>query len=876
MRNKILALFLTAAPFTLLNGATFNSSASGNWGVTTVWTVTGVDGDGIPDSDDDVIINAGHTITNNLVNQNAKSITINPSGNFNLNSKKTHIYGNFTKNGTLSGSGNFFFHSPGVISANSTITNGGDWYFYSNVSIAAGTVISKINFFILQTGSTLTNNGIVTLGSGSLSLTGNFIAGNNSFMSVGAPVTGAGSLNASVATNTFVYNGTASNIVRTSNSTYNNLRLSGPTAHFKTVSSGTLNITGNLIIAANVTVDCNSANININGNWTNQANTNCINMGITSFNGSGTQTITRTGTERFNNVELNGTGTVLLATPINCLGYIMINSGTLDVSASNYAISLQGNFVDSGIFNARAGTVTFNGTAAQTIDGMTTTTFYNITSTNTAGVSINFTKRISNLLTVSAGSFGPSAFGQFELLATGPTTYARIAPVGGTLTGAGWVVQAYVNGPATAYWQYCSTPINGNILNDWDNDTRFFCSGTGGNDGNACCPVFYSVRFYNTSTNTYTNVTTINHSLVRGRGYMVWMADNLNSLTAPLIYDSRGTPNFGNVTKSITAGGSGAGYNLVGNPYACPINYSAVQSASGNIGGSFLILQDNGTYTTNPNSGVIAPNQGFMCVASASGNMTFTEACKNTTALPNIIRQGERPNYVRVNVSNDQNGLGGETAIELNNEAHNGYDINFDMPFLASPYEMASNIWSTDAENKDNILNALDATGESLEIPITVLPAVPGNQIISVRGIKSVSMYNCAWLEDTETGERINLNDKDTYTYYAETGGQSRKFILHFDRSGSNCPLSDLNIESSVDALSQVYTNGENILAQFFFTEKTDVTVSMFDVEGREVMAAQNFTVSGETISLGNPGAHGVYFVRIQKGENVTTKKIYY
>lgn len=878
MRVKILSLLLALFLLAGLSSraATFTAVASSSWSTPATWSISGADGDGIPDNNDDVVISGSFTVTLTATNNICHSFTIS-AGSLAQNNKVLRFYGDVTRTGgTISGNGQLqFFANPGTITG--TFTSSGNWYFTTGsvTNIAVGSVIQKNNNLIIYGGATVNNNGIVRMSGGSINFNASSAVFNNNAnatLQVASSIVGNGTLNCSANPNTMIYTSSGCSTIR--RVTYHHLTVQNTGATVPTWSGGTLTINGNLILTS-TTLNCASQDIHISGNWTNNANTNCQNMALVSFDGSGTQTITRTGTEQFNNVDLNGTGTVLLATSISCTGNININSGTLDVSASNFNITVGGNFVDSGTFNARNGTVTFNGSVAQTIDGMSTTTFYNITSSNAAGVSINFTKQLSNLLTVSAGSFGPSAFGQFFLTATGPTTYARIGTVGGSLVGSGWVIQAYVNGPATAYWQYCSTPINGNILNDWDNDPRFYCSGVGGNDGNACCPTFYSVRTYNTATNTYSNVTSINTALNRGRGYMVWMADNLNSLTAPLVYDSRGIPNFGTVTRSVTAGGSGSGYNLVGNPYACPVTYSSVQTASGNIGANFMILQENGSYATNPNGGVIAPNQGFMCVASSTGNMSFTEACKNTSAMPNIIRTADPSDYIRINVSNDQNGLGGETAIQLNGDAHNGYDVNYDMPYLPSPYEYASNIWTTDAENKDNILNSLDATPDMLDIPVTVSAAVSGNQLLAFRNLNRLAAYSCAWIEDTETGEKINLKNKDTYSFYLEAGNE-RRLILHLDRTGNDCPLAEQGLTPSLDAMSQVYSNGEQILARFNFEEKTEVTITLFDAEGRCLAMPKQLTVSAESVEVGRPDAHGIYLVRIQQGDQTITRKIYY
>lgn len=879
--RQFLRVFLFAAIIAPLSvhSATFTAAFSGSWSTPGTWSVVGPDSDGIPDANDDVFISSNVTVTLTSTSSNiCRDFTIS-AGTLSLNNRAIRFYGSVDKSGgSITGNGSWVFSAnPGTISG--TFTNNGNWYFTtgSAMTIAAGTIIQKNNGFTIYSGATVTNLGTVRFTGGGITyLSGSsvWINGANSSLQLSANFSGSSSgvLDASANPNTVIYNGASVTDIKYT--LYHHLTIQNSGSTVPSWTGGTLTVNGNLRIVS-ATLNCASQDIILGGSWVNTANTNCQNRATVTFAGSGTQTVTRTATEQFNNIVLSGTGTVSLATAINCSGSITINSGTLDVGVANNAVTVRGNFTNSSAFNGRNGTVTLNGTSAQAIGGTSASTFFNLTTSNAAGVTVNSSIQLDNLLTVSAGNFGPSASGSIHLTATGPTTYARIGVVGGTISGTSWVLDSYIDGPATAYWQYLSTPINGNTINDWDSDNRFYMSGVGGNDGNACCPTFYSVRTYNTSTNTYSNVTSTATAITPGRGYMLWMGDNMNSLTAPLVYDNRGTPNFGNVTRSVTAGGSGSGYNLVGNPYACPVTYSSVQAASGNIGASFMILQENGSYVTNPNGGVIAPSQGFMCIASATGNMTFTEACKNTSSVPNIIRQSEQQNYVRINVTNDQNGLGGETAIQFSDEARNGYDINFDMPFLPSPYETASNLWTTDRDGKDNILNALDASADVLEIPLTVQAAIDGNQTISFRGINRVTAYSCAWMENTETGERINLREKDSYSFFAKAGSTS-SFILHFDRTGNNCPLAQQNLTESLDAQTQVYVANDVLMAKFFFTESTDVEIVIYDAEGREVAAPKQYTVSSQSVALESPGAHGVYFVQVIQADRVTTKKIYY
>lgn len=877
MRKILLSAFFGCLGV-VATAATFTSQASSGWSTAATWSVVGVDADGIPDLDDDVNITPGFTVTLTVANNSCRNFTIS-GGSLALANKTLRFYGNCTKTGgTITGTGTWnFYGNPGTITG--TFTNSGIWYFTSgsNTTIALGTVVQKAYGIVMLSNSSVTNNGSFRLTSGGLSFnasTATWTNAANSTLQVSGNITGSGILNCAANPNTVIYNGTPITSIRAQ--TYHNLTIQATSPTVPSL-AGTITVNGNMQLTT-TTLNWNSNTINLAGNWTNTANTTGTNIGLLNCTGSGTQTISRGAgnTETFNNVDLNGTGTVLLADSLNLLGAMNINSGTFDVSASNYNVHIDGNFVHTAGFNARQGTFFFDGSAPQTIDGNATTAFYNLTINNASGVTANFTKQITNILNVVTGAFGPSAFGTVQLTVTNATTYSRIAPlgIGASLTGTTWQVQTYVNGPATAYWQYCSAPTTGTTLQDWDGDTRFYMSGIGGNDGNACCPTFYSVRTYNEPSNTYTNITTVTTALTPGRGYMVWMADNLTSLTAPLIYDTRGTPNQGNVNRAVTAGGAGGGYNLVGNPYACPIDYATVVATSGNVNANFLVLQENGTYLTSPNGGVIPPGQGFLCAATSSGNIQFTEAAKNITTTPSVIRMIPE-NQIKIKAGNDVNGLGEEVVIQVDQSGSEAFDAYTDLPYIASPYENATHLWSSNSTDDRFILNHTSSVEDHLMIPFTVVSSTIGVQSLTFKDLNSVTAYNCAWLEDTENGQRINLNMNDTYSFEETELGVEHKFVLHLERT-NDCEQDLQRVDPSLEAQTSVYVNSGNVYAQFGFADESMVTISMYDMNGRAVIAETNMSVSNQTVTLTAPDAHGIYIVRIVKDGEAVSKKFYY
>ena len=876
MMKKILFYIAALLTFNCTYAATFTSAASGNWNVAATWT----GGSGIPTLADDVVIDSLHTISHTgIITTSCRNLTINVGGTFTV-SGNSKVYGNLQILGTITGSTAFYFYGVGdtINIPNAPFYNGGNWNFMQNTSytITAATVISKTNYFYLKTNASLTNNGIISLSGGSIQNAGTYVNSTNSYLRIARAFTGTGSWNFTASGNSFVITG---NFVTNINAlTYYNLTISPSTAHTKNL-LGNITVSNNLTLSNFLTLNWANFNITLGGNWINTANITGTNQGTITFNGSGAQAITRASAETFNNAILSGTGTITSGSNLTCTGNYSLTSGTHDLSAGPYNLNIGGNFTNSGgTFTPGLDTVTFNGAAAQTISTSSPITFNTLISNNTSGVGVSLTTgsiSISNLLSVNSQSFNVSTPATVTLTATGATTNGKIGPVGAaaSLTGNGWIIQSYIAGPTTGGWQYLGSPVVASTLADWDNDAGFYMSQTGGNDGNTV-PTFYSVRTVNAPSNlTYSNVSTQATALTPCRGFMVWMADNNSPspmLTAPRIFDVRGTPNYGTLNYAVLA----TGYNLLSNPYACPITFaSVVASSSATINSAFRIVNANGTYSTSPNGGVIAASQGFLAYVTAAGNATFSENHKTTIASPNIVRMGNPENYLKIKTSNEINGLGGEATIQINEDAINGEDV-YDLPFLSSPYEEATNIWTSDKDNKDLLYNVLNANSDELSIPMSIVAGTTGKQLVTFNGLNSISSYTCAKLVDLSTGKKMDLKYQDFYSFDANNVGEKHDFIIHLNRSG-DCLLKDQNINESLEALTQAYINDNKIFVKFDFEELSDVNVALFNSMGQQVTNPQNFSVSNQTICLENPGAHGIYFVRIIKGNEVVTKKIY-
>jgi len=358
-----------------------------------------------------------------LTHQVTGAITF-TAGTLDGGSSTLQITGNFT------GDGGTFTASTGTISMNGstgqTINRNVDIIF-NNLIItdSAGVTLNH------ATGTT-TVNGTVTLSSGTFTLTTALTLGN------GATITrDTGTF--SVAP-TF---GTSVNLtyIGNANITTGNERPAGATVlNNLTVnkSGGAVTLAANTTVNGNLTISAGTLDLSTltadraaaggtltvsNGGTLKIGGTNTIPSNYTTHSIGATGTIEYSGTnqsvallnssQNYGNLVTSGSGTKTLAGAIAISTNLTIGTGTTLAMGAN-AVSVGGNFANSGAFSS-TGTVTFNGTAAQTIAGGASS-FSSVTIANTtATVSL-----ITNSVTIT-GTLTINTNAKFNIAGQGIT-----------------------------------------------------------------------------------------------------------------------------------------------------------------------------------------------------------------------------------------------------------------------------------------------------------------------------------------------------------------------------------------------------------------------------------------------------------------------
>jgi hypothetical protein len=690
---------------------------------------------------------------------------------------------------------------------NNQITVTGNWTDFGTFTALAGTVIFNNNVALsTQTitdglGLGETFNLLSLTGSAPKILGGSIVVNSGITIGVGATLDVGAMPNSIIVTGTWTDNGTflprsgmvnfnkagAQTIAKAGGETFNILNLSG--GNTKTLGSAvTLNSSLNIAAATTFDVTVTNYAINIAGNWTDQG-IFTPRAGTVTFNGTSAQTITKAGAgETFNILSITGTGGVVLGGAITTTKSLTIGTGSsLDVSASNFAVAVKTGWTNNGTFNARAGTVTFSGAAAQTIGGTSTTTFNSITQTNAAGVSITAAQNLAGTLTLTVGNF--TTTGQtFTLLSTAANT-GRVA----TLPAASNIIgninmQRYVIPGATG-WYFLGAPISAGLtLQSWQNS--FTTSGyTGSSDPSFS---FISIYYYNETVpgikdNGYVAASNSTNAVALGQGFWCYVGP------APLTINTvSGAPGMHNFTFPVTFTASGGalndGWNLVANPYPSSIDWNLGGWTKTNVSGQIQIWNPNtSTYASwvggvgvNGGSNILASSQAFWIQTTAAApSLKITEACKSATDIAFMrTATGQNQNVLKLKVSG--NGFWDETAIYLSDSATVHYDTQFDAAKFFSLNTAVPSLSSV-VDTVDLSINCIPAINTSTVIPLRVLigSGTSGTYTISIDTLQNMSVSSCLILEDKLTGSMTDLRAGNSYSFTIADTTQAPRFLIH-------------------------------------------------------------------------------------------------
>jgi hypothetical protein len=338
---------------------------------------------------------------------------------------------------------------------------------------------------------------------------------------------------------------------------------------------------------------------------------------------------------------------------------LFISSGTFTVNnltlgaGTNIALSggifnVEGDISGSGTITSTGGVIGFTGSAAQDIPSglFTSDNVTNLTIANDMGVTLNGSLELTGVLTVTDGIFATNDELTLVSDASGTATVAALGS-GAGITG-NVNAQRYVPAVNRTYRMF-SPVVSGFTFSQLIDN--MFLSGPGGSTNG-----FDNSPNNNSSIYTYREdpsgagrgwkgITNITNSLAAGNGAIVFVRGDRSLAswyTAPfpsqnaVTFDVAGTLNQGDISPTLTYNNTGNagedGWNLVGNPYASPIDWTSL--SKNNLSGFFYTYDPaTSSYVASNGTNYIAQGQAFFVQATGSSPaLTFSESAKTLNA----------------------------------------------------------------------------------------------------------------------------------------------------------------------------------------------------------------------------------------------------
>jgi hypothetical protein len=422
-------------------------------------------------------------------------------------------------------------------------------------------------------------------------------------------------------------------------------------------------------------------------------------------------------------------------------------------------------------------------------------------------------------------------------------------------------------------------------------------------------PFTFANRFYvyRTATNVYNNadvgfnITGLNPDGVNGtdsnnvqfasaKGYLIRMP--WDHPTAATVWNGTftGVPNNGDIPFTMTNGGAGQRFNVVGNPYPSPINMTQfVSDNSANITGTLYFWRETngtsannaycswagGTFTTNSEAQVFNPNstirtgQGFVVEAlNASTSLVFKNGQRSSDNANQFFRNGNTTNDVVetnrfwLNLSNTS-GAFSQMAAGYMADATNGVDV----------YD-GKNI-NTGNVLLNSILDTTDYTIQGKALPFNATDVIPLSCKITTAGQYTIAIDHvdglftdgsqAIYLKDNVTNTEHNLQT-GAYDFTSDAGTFTNRFeVVYQTQLGIGNPIFTANNVIIYNQNNDFVVNSGNIIMS---------SIKIFDIRGRLLQEKKDIHANQATIKVGS--ANQVLLIQItsEDGEVVTKKVI--
>ncbi|MBT6916515.1 MAG: T9SS type A sorting domain-containing protein [Flavobacteriales bacterium] len=556
---------------------------------------------------------------------------------------------------------------------------------------------------------------------------------------------------------------------------------------------------------------------------------------------------------------IDGGGTLVLSPGVDLVikGDLTINSGTPDGSISCGAGSRI-------IFRGAEG-------AAQVFDNNTSAAIQmsDLEIANPDGVTLaaGGSFEVANGLFLTGGSLTNS--GTFTFTSDASST-GHIAQVVGTNSITGSINVERFRSARAADWSSIGNSGVTTDLEDLDDD--IFMSGIPGSDGAATSSSggsFISIAYFDNTTDAYVVPNGTSDTFELGRGYEVWLGDNLTTWAAQA-WTLDGTANLAAASLSVNSGGGG--WNLFANPYPAFLDFSIIESNYVSLVGDewWYYDADLASYNSNGTAVDIPPGQGFWI--DWTGGPTTIDLDITTSIIDlssSTFYKTDEKEELRIGIRQDNSIFGSAVFLRKDDMAFAGVDEN-DLTPLRLPDPRASHLVMEYA-GEDMMLNYVSDFEDHIEIPMRFEPGQAGDFTMSFKGLESFDDYQCINIIDNEDGKQIEITPATTLRVTIGENLSERTFKLLLSKADYADCLAPADLSDEDIRITSI---GKTIMTDFFLDRSANADITIYNVLGAPVFSnSMSVGYSRESFDL-NHLQSGLYVVNVSINGSTTTEKV--
>lgn len=638
-------------------------------------------------------------------------------------------------------------------------------------------------------------------------------------------------------------------------------------------------------------------NIEVSGSISGLGRVNLGNNAAAStllLNGSSAQNIPVLGNNYiYSNIIIDNSagvtlGGVLTNTIFN--GSLTINNSS-SFSDGDFDIAIEANFENNGAdFTQSIGrSITFLGTAAQTLQGTATNNWKTFNLNNSNGLTVNSgTQTITNVLNIDNGALN-NAGGNVVLMSTVSGT-AQMANIdAGSYTG-NMEVRRLVSKTNQGYVTFAS-PVSGTTLNAWHdggiaNGQEFIFSGFTGAD----YPTFsfnnaydYNEVISGTDRNAgfeaaddIFNPTGVDNLY---KAHYVWADAVTYNLSVT------GVPNTGpiNIPLTMTSAGGVAndGWNLIGNPFPCTVDWEVVNNSLVGVEDFYSVYSyETGNFASyeggigglNGGTQYIPSSQGFWVQAGvAVATLNIDESAKASSQNPNFIKSSV--DVMRISISGAVNGYSDEAIVLTGAQYDNNMELGDRAKWYTYDTVNSPTVYTESYDAEKLSVNKFSNAGD-LDVSLMAVSGTgaTGTYTLEFNYPATFMANSCIMLEDLYTSTLTDLRQSNTYSFLTSDTTTSPRFIIHLGKNFTAEPVAAscvANTDGSIDITGDnisgssftLLDNANNILS----SETASSTTVTFD----NLAAGDYYLVSDYS---GNCGAVDTIAILIEAENNVTAE----